>query len=185
MVFQETIHGRSLKTGDVIFTRDGPNSIFSMGCTVLGERVAGEADHCLLYLGPSGLCVEAGGHGVIAFDAKPAWNAEPMLLSRGIVDTFHTASSVLAGRGLSAAQENAVRILVRGYALGSVSKAYNLRLLDLNNEKALYSSQLVYLAYANAGVELRGVTTVTSGRRAVQVILPRDILANSVVIPVR
>jgi hypothetical protein len=129
--------------------------------------------------------VEAGMNGVIAFEAERTWNAERMFLSRGLVDTFHAASSVLAGKGLSAAQENAVRILVRGYALGSVSKAYNLRLLDLDNEKALYCSQLVYLAYANAGIELRGVGTVISGRRSVRVILPRDILANSVAIPAR
>lgn len=182
MVFQETIHGRLVTTGDIIFTREGPNSIYSMGCTALGERPPGEADHCLLYLGPAGLCVEAGINGVITFEAGGSWNAEQMFMSRGLVDTFHAASSLLAGRGLGAEQEIAVRAFVRGYALGCVHKPYNLKLTDLYDEKALYCSQLVYLAYRGAGIELHAAGTVLSGRRPVQLVLPANILENSVVI---
>jgi hypothetical protein len=185
MVFQETINGRLLTTGDILFTRDGPNSIYSMGCTAFGERVAGETDHCLLYLGPAGLCVEAGIHGVIVFKAGGSWNSEQMFLTRGLVDTFHAATSVLAGRGLTAAQENEVRIFVRGYVLGSVKKPYNFDLIDPDKEKALYNSQLVYLAYGKAGIDLHGFSTVLSGRRSARVILPKDILVNTVSIPAR
>lgn len=182
MVFQETIHGRLVTTGDVIFTREGPNSIYSMGCTALGDKPPGEADHCLLYLGPAGLCVEAGVHGVITFEAGGNWNAEQMFMSRGLVDTFHAASSLLAGRGLGAGEEIAVRTFVRGYALGCVHKPYNLKLTDLHDEKALYCSQLVYMAYRWAGIELHAAGTVLSGRRPVQLVLPANILENSVVI---
>ncbi len=183
MVYQETITGRLVTTGDILFTNGGPNSIYSMGCTAIGERPSEEADHCLIYVGPAGLCVEAGFHGVISFEAGRTWNTDRMFLSRGLVDTFHTASSILAGRGLSAEQEREVRIFVRGYALGCVKKPYNVRLIDLSNENALYCSQLVYLAYRAAGIELHVVSSVQSGGRSVHMVLPSDILANSAIIP--
>jgi hypothetical protein len=183
MVYEFTINGRRLKSGDVISTRDGTNSIFSIGYMALGKLVPGNADHSILYAGPDGLCVEAGIYGVIKFNAGKEWNSEDMFTERGLMDTFSAASSVLGNRGLPLTEENDVRSFVRAYALGCVGKPYNINFLDPDNERALYCSQLVYLAYKNAGINLNVGQTGKGGKWFDKVVFPQEILDNSVVIP--
>ena len=67
MVYEFTVNGRKVKTGDIISTSDGTNSIYSIGYRLLGTAIPGEVDHSVLYIGPGGLCVEAGIYGVITF----------------------------------------------------------------------------------------------------------------------
>lgn len=182
MVYEFTVNGRRVKTGDVISTSDGTNSIYSIGYRLLGEVIPGEVDHSVLYVGPGGLCVEAGVYGVITFTAGSSWDSEKMLAERGLLDTFRAASSILANRGLSAGEEEAVRSFVRAYALGCVGKPYNLNFLDPDNEKALYCSQLVYLAYKKAGIDLNVGKTGVTGKWFDRVVFPQEILDSSVVI---
>lgn len=181
MIFQMKINGRLLRTGDIIFTKDGTNSIYSLGFTILGRLIPGEVDHCVLYVGPNGKCVEAGIHGVILFDADDTWNSEDMFISRGLMDTFYTASSALTGRALSDGQEEAIRAFVRAYALGCVGKPYNLNFINPDNERSLYCSQLVYLAYKKAGIDLNVGATGPHGEWLDKVVFPEEILRNTAV----
>jgi len=183
MIYEFTINGRKVKTGDVISTSDGTNSIFSLGYRILGKLVPGDMDHSVLYVGPEGLCVEAGIYGVITFNASPEWDSEEMFAQRGLLDTFRAASSVLKSRGLLETEENAIRIFVRAYALGCVGKPYNINFLDPDGERALYCSQLVYLAYKKVGIDLNVGKSDIAGRWFDKVVFPQEIFDNSTEIP--
>lgn len=176
MIYQNTINGKNLKTGDIIFTKDGTNSIYSLGYKILGALIPGAVDHCVLYVGPGRLCVEAGIYGVITFDSGESWNSEAMFKTRGLMDTFYDASSVLAGKGLSTGQEEAARSFVRAFALGCVGKPYNINFLDPDNERAIYCSQLIYLAYKKVGIDLNVGKSENKGKWFDKVVFPDEIL---------
>lgn len=176
MVYQHVLNGTQVTTGDVIFTKDGTNSIYSLGYKVLGRLIPGEVDHCVLYVGPGGLCVEAGIHGVITFDAGNNWVSDEMFKERGLMDTFFGASSVLEGKQLDNDKEEAIRNFVRAYALGCVGKPYNINFLDPDNERTLYCSQLVYLAYKQVGINLNVGLSGQSGKWYDKVVFPAEIL---------
>jgi uncharacterized protein YycO len=89
---------------------------------------------------------------------------------------------VLGNRGLSVADEDAVRVFVRAYALGCVGKPYNINFLDPDNERAIYCSQLVYLAYKKAGIDLNIGKTGTQGKWFDKVVFPQEILDNSLLL---
>jgi hypothetical protein len=181
-VYEYSINDRLLKTGDVISTKDGANSIYSLGYRALGALIPGEVDHSVLYVGPGGLCVEAGMFGVITFSAADIWDSKEMLAERGLLDTFIAASSVLAGRGLSSEEEYAAREFVRAYALGCVGKPYNMDFLHPDNERALYCSQLVYLAYKKVGIDLNIGTSRITGKWCEIIVSPQEIYDNSTVL---
>lgn len=182
MVYEFNINGRTLKTGDIISTKDGSNSIFSLGYRLLSKIIPGKIDHTVLYVGPGGLCVEAGIFGVISFTAADRWNSRDIFTERGLLDTFVSASSILAGRGLSAEAEYAARSFVRAYALGCVGKPYNLDFLHPNSERAMYCSQLVYLAYKKVGIDLNVGTSNGPGKWCDTIIFPQEIYDNSTMI---
>lgn len=182
MIHEFAVCGRRVKTGDVISTSDGTNSIYSLGYRLLGKLIPGETDHSILYVGPGGLCVEAGIYGVIAFEAGKGWDSADMLAARGLLDTFRAASSVLANRGLSVDQEREIRSFVRAYALGCVGKPYNINFLDPDNERALYCSQLIYLAYKKVGIDLNVGRSGVAGKWFDRVVFPQEILDHSAVI---
>ena len=182
MVYEFTVNGRKVKTGDIISTSDGTNSIYSIGYRLLGTAIPGEVDHSVLYIGPGGLCVEAGIYGVITFTTTDTWDSEDMFAERGLLDTFRAASSVMVNRGLSPEEEVAMREFVRAYALGCVGKPYNLNFLDPDNERALYCSQLVYLAYKAVGIDLNVGKSGTKGKWFDKVVFPEEILKGTTVI---
>lgn len=182
MIYEHTISGRKVRTGDIIHTRDGTNSIYTLGFNLLGKLKPGEVDHTIIYIGPGGLCVESGLYGVIMFDCGKKWNSAAMFKKRGLMDTFHAASSVLEGRELPAEKEEKLRIFVRGFVLGCVGKPYNINFLDPDNERALYCSQLVYQAYKNCGIELNVGKTGGFGKYIDKVIFPQEILDNTTLI---
>jgi len=136
----------------------------------------------ILYVGPDGMCVESGIYGVITFNAANAWNSDEMFAERGLLDTFHAASSVVGKMGLSGTEENNVRAFVRAYALGCVGKPYNINFLDPDNERTIYCSQLVYLAYKKAGIDLNVGKTGKQGKWFDKVVFPQEILDNSLLI---
>jgi hypothetical protein len=179
MVYDYVINGRRLKSGDIISTKDGNNSIYSLGYVLLGHLIPGEVDHTVIYVGPAGLCVEAGMRGVISFEAGRKWDPKKMFKGRGLVDTFCQASSVLPSGG--GADEQAVRTFVRGYVLGSVGKPYNFNFLAPDTECCVYCSQLAYLAYKKVGIDLN---VGTSGLPGIdRIVFPEEILHSTTVIP--
>lgn len=180
MVYEFRINNRLVKTGDIISTRDGTNSIYSIGFLALSGVIPGEADHSVLYVGPGGLCVEAGIHGVITFTAGNWWNSEEMYLERGLLDTFMAASSVLANRGMPAKEETAARRRIRAFAMGCVGRPYNIDFFNPDTIGAFYCSQLVYLAYKHVGIDLNTGGAGLAGRLCERVIFPQEIYDNSV-----
>ena len=181
MVYEYTINGRRLKSGDIISTKDGDNSIYSLGFTLLGCLIPGKVDHTVIYVGPDGLCVESGMRGVISFQAAKRWNSKKMFKDRQLIDTFYAASSVFPGRGFSPADEQIARTFVREYVLGSVGKSYNFNFLDPDNESCVYCSQLAYLAYKKAGIDLNVGNTGVPGID--RIVFPQEILQNTTLIP--
>ncbi len=179
MIYEFTVDGRKIKTGDVISTSDGTNSIFSLGYRMLGKAISGRMDHSVLYVGPAGLCVEAGIYGVVTFNAASRWNSERMFSQRGLLDTFQAASSVLKNRDLSEGEEKDIRLFVRAYALGCVGKPYNINFLDPDGERALYCSQLVYLAYKKVGIDLNVGKSGIKGKWFDKVVFPQEIFDNT------
>lgn len=179
MISEYCINGRLLKTGDVISTKDGTNSIYSLGCRALGVLIPGEVDHSILYVGPGGLCVESGIHGVISFVADSTWDSAHMNSERGLLDTFYGASSVLAEHGLSDEEDKCIREFVRAYALGCVGKPYNIDFLDPDNEKAMYCSQLIYLAYKKVGIDLNVGESGIEGKWGDRIVFPQEIYDNT------
>ena len=183
MIYEYTINGRRLKSGDIISTKDGNNSIYSLGFTLLGHLIPGKVDHTVIYTGPDGLCVESGMRGVISFQAAKRWNSKKMFKDRGLIDTFYAASSVFAGRGLSPANEQFARKFVRTYVLGSVGKPYNFNFLDPDNESCVYCSQLAYLAYKKVDIDLNVGSLGIPIPGIDRIVFPQDILRNSTLIP--
>jgi hypothetical protein len=178
MFYEYAINGRHLKSGDIISTKDGDNSIYSLGFRLLGALIPGKVDHTVIYVGPDGLCVESGMRGVISYNAEAVWNSDRMFGERGLRDTFYAASSVLAGRGYSAAEEDAIRTKVREYVLGSIGKEYNIDFFEPDREDKVYCSQLAYLAYKKAGINLNVGTFPIPGFN--KIIFPQEILDNTV-----
>lgn len=179
MVYDYVINGYPLKSGDIISTKDGNNSIYSLGYALLGQLVPGKVDHTVIYVGPEGLCVEAGMRGVISFQAESQWDSNLMFRNRGLVDTFFTASSALS-TGKQTTDEQLARAFIRGYILGSVGKPYNFNFLDPDTEYCVYCSQLAYLAYKKIGIDLNEGTAGLPG--VGNIVFPADILGGTTII---
>ena len=183
MVYEYTINGRRLKSGDIISTKDGDNSIYSLGFALLGHLIPGKVDHTVIYVGPEGLCVESGMRGVISFQAGNQWNAEKTFKERGLIDTFFAASSAFSDRRFSAADERHARIFVRAYVLGSVGKPYNFNFLNPDTESCVYCSQLAYLAYKKVGINLNTGSSGIPIPGIDRIVFPEEILQNTTLIP--
>jgi uncharacterized protein YycO len=181
MVYEFVINGRHLKTGDIISTKDGNNSIYTLGFHILGLMIPGTVDHTVMYVGPDGLCVESGMRGVIAFNAATKWNSDAMFKERGLADEFYAASSVFTRNDISTDEEKTIRDFVRAYVLGSVGKPYNFDFLHPDTESRVYCSQLAYLAYKKAGINLNVGTFVIPGFD--NIVFPQEIFDNTNLIP--
>jgi len=181
MIYEHSVKGRRLKSGDIISTKDGDNSIYSLGFTLLGALIPGKVDHTVIYVGPGGLCVESGIHGVISFQAAKQWNSRKMFKERGLIDTFHAASSALADRQLTPADEDAIRTSVCAFVLGCVGRPYNYDFFDPDTENRFYCSQLAYLAYKKVGINLhKGGLGIPGIDR---IVFPQQVLENTTLIP--
>jgi hypothetical protein len=161
MIYSHTINGLTLKTGDILCTSDGaPGSWFGRLWQLIGYLVPGEIDHIIVYIGPEGRFVEAGARGVIEFTMPgQRWVADHVVEQRLLVDTLVGVAYPLQGLDLSAAEECAVREKVAAYCLDHVGKPYNTNFLKVVTNEAFYCSQLAYLAYREAGIDV-GVTPV-------------------------
>jgi hypothetical protein len=183
MIYEYTINGRKLKSGDIISTTDGNNSIYSLGFTLLGHLIPGEVDHTVIYVGPEGLCVESGMRGVISFKAEKQWDPKKAFKERGLIDTFFAASSAFGGRKFSATDEQHARIFVRAYVLGSVGKPYNFNFLNPDTESCVYCSQLAYIAYKKVGINLNTESSGIPIPGVDRIVFPMEILQNTTLIP--
>ena len=157
MIYTYQIEGIAVQTGDIICTMNGkPDILPGEFWRIVGRLVPGDVDHVAVYLGPNGLCAEAGGRGVITFDVPFGhWDTERMARQRGLLfDTFYGVASPLDGLPLSETEELEMRTKVARYCLEQVGKSYNLNFLNPEREDAFYCSQLAYKAYQQVGIDL-------------------------------
>jgi hypothetical protein len=107
MIYTHSFDGLTVKTGDILCTQDGvENSLFGQIWRLLGKILPGEIDHCLVYIGPGGRCVESAARGVIVFEMPGSrWDALPLNPERLLLDTLVGVAYPLDGRGLSEAEE--------------------------------------------------------------------------------
>lgn len=150
-VFEERLESHPVRTGDLIATVDGGASFYGMLFKVIGELIPGRPDHLALYLGPDGICAEAGPRGVILFRFFDGhWDAARMLGQRGVADTFFGVRPLPLAR----AHERAMRSAARNFVLDQLGKPYNLNFSDPDREDAFYCSQLACAACKAAGIHL-------------------------------
>lgn len=183
MIYETTIDGLPVRTGDIICTQDGAaDSLVGRLWHALGHLVPGEIDHVILYVGPGGRCVEAGARGVIVFEVPEGpWSARHMANSRLLYDTLVGVADPLAGRGLSPDDEERVRAGVAAYCLEQAvaNKPYNFNIFDPDTEAAFYCSQLIYRAYLEYGVDLARGELRADVRGDITIVLPQVIWQNS------
>lgn len=183
MIYQTTISGLPVRTGDVICTQDGAEaSLVGRLWRALGHFVPGEIDHVILYVGPGGRCVEAGARGVIVFEAPDGpWSAEQMADERLLYDTLVGVADPLAGRGLAPEEEERIRAGVAAYCIEQAvaNKPYNFNFFDPETDAAFYCSQLIYQAYLEYGVDLARGEIDADVRDDVRLVLPQVIWQNS------
>jgi hypothetical protein len=175
-IYQHTFNGVPVTTGDIICTRNGaPAGIVGAMWQAIGRLVPGEIDHCAIYIGPDGRCIESGARGVITFDMPDErWDSPRMNETRWLMDSFHGVAYPLAGRGIARDQEAAIRADVAAFCLEQAAsgKPYNPIFFASSLEAAFYCSQLIYVAYRRHGIDLN------SGRGA-----PKIAVADSIVFP--
>ncbi len=177
-VYTYSFHGLPVTTGDIICTRDGEDgSAFGRLWELLGRLVPGEVDHCVVYLGPGGRCIESATRGVIEFEMPgPAWDAPALLKRRLLLDSFYGVAYPLAGRGLSPEQETRTRLAVANFCREQAlhSKPYNLNYFNPRRDGAYYCSQLVYRAYLAQGIDLNTDQGVPAGPLS-PIVFPQEI----------
>jgi hypothetical protein len=157
MIYTYQIEGIALQTGDIICTMNGkPDILPGEFWRIIGCLVPGDVDHVAIYLGPNGLCAEAGARGVITFDVPNGrWDTECMARQRGLLfDTFYGVASPLDGLSISEHEEDEMRTRVARYCLAQLGKPYNLNFISPDREDAFYCSQLAYKAYQQVGIDL-------------------------------
>jgi hypothetical protein len=159
MIYTHYFNGVPLATGDIICTVDGvPGSLYGEFWRQVGRMLPGEVDHCAIYLGPEGRCVEAGPSGVIVYEmANQQWDACALANQRRFVDSFYGVAYPLSNRGLSLAKQHKIRKAVAIYCLEQavLEKPYNFVFPNPETENAFYCSQLVYKAYLEQGIDLK------------------------------
>ena len=187
MIHTHTFNGLTVKTGDILCTRNGSHhNWFGRLWYLIGYLVPGRIDHAIMYIGPEGRCIEAGGKGVIEFVMPgKTWDANQEASTRLLQDTLVAVAYPLKNLKLSAADEERIRTGVATYCLEQLGKPYNVNFLNTVTEEAFYCSQLIYLAYYEWGVDL-GVTPVRMMVKTAEgeadkplLVLPTALLENS------
>jgi hypothetical protein len=159
MIYDHCFNGIPVRSGDILCTQDGDAAagLFGQIWRVLGKLLPGEIDHCLMYLGPGGRCIESGARGVILFEMPgETWSSALLAKERLLLDRLVGAVCPLAGRGLSGDEENRIREEVVSFCLEQAArrKPYNLNYFDPLRDGAFYCSQLMYRAYLASSIDL-------------------------------
>lgn len=177
-VYSYEIEGVPLRTGDVICTTNGSDVVLAgQFWWLVGLMIPGDIDHIAVYIGPEGRCVEAGPKGVASFELlNGSWDADELLMSRGLVDRFVGVAYPLAEAGLPPDREEPVRSGVASYCLDKVGRCpYNLNFLDPDTEGAFYCSQLAYKAYRRFDINLNTGKTVEGIPGTDRIVFPQEI----------
>lgn len=182
MIYQSTINGLPVCTGDIICTTDG-SAATTMGklWQTLGLLVPGEVDHVVLYLGPGGRCAEAGARGVLLFDMPgERWQAEPLAGERWLVDTLVGVAYPLADRAAPGLSGEHVRAAVADYCAlqAAQDKPYNVNFFDPDTDAAFYCSQLIYKAYCEFGLDV-SVPPGTASASPPRIVVPQMLWQSS------
>jgi hypothetical protein len=171
--------GLPVQTGDVLCTVNGmPGSLAGALWHGVGQLVPGQIDHCALYVGPGGRCVEAGVHGVIAFDMPgPRWDAAALRATRGTLDRLYGVANPLDGRDLSLAEEVRIRRGVADFCEQAAERhaGYNANFFVLDGDARFYCSQLIYRAYLEFGIDLNTDDGVPGGPVLGRIVFPEEI----------
>lgn len=188
MIYSYRLNGLPVKTGDILCTSDGSDDgWFGRLWHMIGYLVPGRIDHVIMYIGPEGRCVEAGGRGVIEFTMPgQRWDAAHVAKTRLLADRLVGVAYPLQGLALDPTEEENIRAAVATYCLDHIGKPYNPNFLNLVTNEAFYCSQLIYLAYREAGsVDIGGApVTLLREQQAAEktqplIVLPTAILENS------
>jgi cell wall-associated NlpC family hydrolase len=177
-IYTYQINGMPVQTGDIICTMNGkPDILPGEFWRLIGRLVPGDVDHVAIYLGPDGLCAEAGARGVITFNVPNGeWNTEHMARQRGLLfDTFYGVVSPLDVLGFADDDEHNMRRSVAEYTLAQVGKPYNLNFLNAETEDAFYCSQLAYKAYQTIGIDLNTGLAMEQLPGTNQIVYPQEI----------
>ncbi len=157
-LYTSSFYGVPVTTGDVICTTDGEeDSLLGRFWQLMGRLAPGDVDHCVVYLGPGGRCIESGAKGVIVFTMPgDVWDAAALIQERWLLDRFYGVVYPLADLGLAPEDEGRIRENVARFCLeqATFSKPYNLNFFDPNTDGAFYCSQLIYKAYLAEGIDL-------------------------------
>jgi hypothetical protein len=179
MIYSYTFNGLPVQTGDVLCTSDGqPDSLFGRLWRIFGLLVPGEIDHCILYTGPGGRCVESGAGGVITFEMPgPNWDSPSLFEKRILLDALVGVAYPLANRTLDEAEEAHIRRRVAKYCLNmaAANRPYNLNYFNPNTGSSFYCSQLVYKAYQAHGIDLRSQAGLPDFPLLHKVVFPTEI----------
>ncbi len=171
--------GLVVRTGDVLCTVNGvPGSLAGRFWQGVGAVLPGRIDHCALYVGPGGRCVEAGANGVIAFDMPgPEWDAPALVGTRALLDRLYGVADPLAGRGFAPADEARIRETVAAFALDAARReaGYNLNFFASDGDARYYCSQLVHRAYLEHGIDLNTDLGVPGGPVLGRIVFPEEI----------
>jgi len=185
MIHTHRFNGLTVQTGDILCTQDGTDhNWFGRFWQWVGYLVPGRIDHTILYVGPGGRCVEAGGKGVIEFVMPgDTWHAPGVADTRLLHDMLVGVAYPLQELALSSPAEAQIRMSVADYCLAQVGKPYNANFLNTVTDEAFYCSQLIYLAYREVGIDLgvspvRMVTDAAGSNDAPLLILPTALLDN-------
>ncbi|MCU0486026.1 MAG: hypothetical protein MUC85_07920 [Anaerolineales bacterium] len=177
-VYTTTLQGITLQTGDIICTTDGNTEILpGEFWRFIGRLLPGEVDHIVMYIGPGGRCVEAGGLGVITFEFEDGtWDGSRLLSQRGmLVDTLYGVAYPLRGRGYTQDEETNIRLAVASFCLAQVGKPYNLNFLNPDTEDSFYCSQLAYKAYLPHQINLNTGRMMPKLPATEAIIFPQEI----------
>ncbi len=176
------IDGLAVQTGDLICTNttEGRSVFAGLFYRLYGIVIPGPVDHVVVYVGPGGRCVEAGAKlRVMTFEiAGDVWDASKMTKERGpIRDILYGVAYPLAGRSLSAEEEDRIRRGVASYCLqqAKARKPYNVVFVDSMTEKAFYCSQLAYRAYLEQGIDLNTNQGVPDVPGTNSIVYPQEI----------
>jgi hypothetical protein len=179
MIYSHSFHGIPLQTGDIICTQDGEtDSLFGRLWRAFGMLVPGEVDHCLIYLGPGGRCIESAARGVLAFDMPgEIWDSQTLFKQRMLLDRFIGVAYPLQGRSYSPEKEAQIRQAVAAFCLEQAthSRPYNINFLNPQNDCSFYCSQLVYKAYLAQGIDLNSNLGVPAGGLLAKIVFPQEI----------
>lgn len=182
MIHTTKFSGLTVTTGDILCTQDGvEGSLFGQLWRLVGRLLPGEVDHCLVYVGPGGRCIESGARGVIEFEMPGSvWDATLLGQERLLLDTLVGAAYPLQGRGLLAEDERHIRAGVVAFCREQVAqgKPYNLNVFNPETDGAFYCSQLVYKAYLSQGIDLNPEESFLIGPLTSKIIFPMDLWQN-------